>query len=155
MVAVYVVAVLWPFPLLVLADKPGVRTPATIFAAGVGFTALTALVLQLLLPSRARAITSPFGIDLLVRVHRGIGGVIVILVFLHIVVLLADDPVRARLLDSIHARIARAPAWLPLWRSSPSWRRPSGDVGFACATNAGGCCISGARRWPWREPSPT
>lgn len=103
LVAAYVVAVLWPFPPLVLADKPGVRTPATIFAAGVGFTALTALVLQLLLPSRARAISSPLGIDLLVRVHRGIGSMIVILVVLHIVVLLADDPVRARLLDSIHA----------------------------------------------------
>ena len=102
-VAAYVVAMLWPFPLLLLAGKPGVDTIGTVFAAGVGFAALTALVLQFLLPSRARAITAPFGIDVLVRVHRGIGYVIVVLVLLHVAVLLADDPVRARLLNSIDA----------------------------------------------------
>lgn len=102
-VAAYVVAVLWPVPLLVLVDKPGVGTFGTIFAAGVGFVALTALVLQLVLPSRMRTVTAPLGIELLVRVHRAMGYAVLVLALFHIVVLVADDPARARLLDSIHA----------------------------------------------------
>ncbi|MDP8907654.1 MAG: ferredoxin reductase family protein, partial [Chloroflexota bacterium] len=95
--------VLWPVPLVAVAEKPGGGTVLTVFAAGVGFVALTALVLQLVLPSRARTVTAPFGIDLLVRVHRGMGYAVLFLVLLHIVVLVLDDPARARLLDSIHA----------------------------------------------------
>ena len=102
-IAAYVFAVFWPLPLLVLADKPGAGTVATVFAAGVGFVALTALVLQLVLPSRAHTVTRPFGLDLLIRVHRGMGYAVVILALLHIVVLVADDPGRARLLNSLHA----------------------------------------------------
>ncbi len=102
-VATYVIAVLWPFPLLVVAHKPGAGTVATVFAAGLGFVALTALVLQLVLPSRVRTVTAPFGADLLLRVHRGMGYTVVLLALLHIVVLIADDPGRARLLDTIHA----------------------------------------------------
>ena len=102
-IAAYMFAVFWPFPLLALAEKPGAGTVATVFAAGVGFVALTALVLQLVLPSRAETVTRPFGVDLLIRVHRGMGYAVVLLVFLHIVVLVADDPGRARLLDSVHA----------------------------------------------------
>jgi predicted ferric reductase len=102
-VAAYVVALLWPLPILAVAEKPGVRTVGTIFAAGVGFVALTALILQSVLPSRTRAVTSPLGVDLLVRVHRAMGYGLLILVLLHIGVLVADDPARARLLDSIHA----------------------------------------------------
>ncbi len=102
-VAAYVFAVLWPLPLLAVAHKPGAGTVATVFAAGLGFVALTALVLQLVLPSRARTVTAPFGADLLVRVHRGMAYTVVFLALMHIVVLVADDPDRARLLDSIHA----------------------------------------------------
>lgn len=102
-VAAYVFAVLWPFPLLAVTHKPGAGTVATVFAAGLGFVALTALVLQLVLPSRARTVTAPFGADLLIRVHRGMGYTVVLLALMHIVVLIADDPGRARLLDAIHA----------------------------------------------------
>jgi predicted ferric reductase len=102
-VVVYVVALLWPLPLLAVAEKPGVRSVGTVFAAGVGFVALTALILQGVLPSRTRAVTNPFGVDLLVRVHRAMGYGLLILVLMHIAVLVADDPARARLLDSIHA----------------------------------------------------
>ncbi len=102
-VAAYVFALLWPFPLLVVADKPGEATSGTVFAAGLGFVALTALVMQLVLPSRIRAVTAPFGIDLLVRVHRAMGYAVVVLALLHVGVLIADDPGRAHLLDSFHA----------------------------------------------------
>jgi predicted ferric reductase len=102
-VAAYVCAVLWPFPLLALAHKPGAGTVGTVFAAGVGFVALTALVLQLVLPSRAQTVTRPLGVDLLIRVHRRMGYAVVILALMHIIVLIADDPGRARLLDAIHA----------------------------------------------------
>ena len=102
-IATYMFAVFWPLPMLALAEKPGAGTVATVFAAGVGFVALTALVLQLVLPSRARTVTRPFGVDLLIRVHRAMGYAVVILVLLHIVVLVADDPERARLLNALHA----------------------------------------------------
>jgi predicted ferric reductase len=55
------------------------------------------------MPSRARAFTAPFGIDVLLRFHRQLGAVALILVIAHVAVLIADDSSRFSLLDLVHA----------------------------------------------------
>lgn len=50
---------------MLVADKPGARSFGVVLAAGLGFASLTMLVLQVVMPSRARAFTAPFGIDVL------------------------------------------------------------------------------------------
>jgi predicted ferric reductase len=66
----------------------------TVLAAGLGFTGLTILALQLITPSRVRPFTVPFGADTLLRFHRAIGQVALFLVVSHVAVLMVDDPSR-------------------------------------------------------------
>jgi predicted ferric reductase len=72
-------------------------TFGTVLAAGLGFTGLTVMALQLVTASRVRPFTVPFGADLLLRFHRAIGQVALFLVVSHIVVLMVDDPSRLAL----------------------------------------------------------
>ncbi|MEW6582330.1 MAG: ferric reductase-like transmembrane domain-containing protein [Actinomycetota bacterium] len=83
---------LWPRPSFAVA-----------LAAGLGFAALAMLALQAVLPSRAGPITAPFGIERLLGFHRVAGILVLILVVGHVVVLVAEDPAKLWLFDSLHA----------------------------------------------------
>jgi predicted ferric reductase len=125
----YVALVLAPVVLLVVAPYPGGASFATTVAAGLGFAGLTVLALQVVMPSRARAFTAPFGIDVLLRFHRQLGAVALILVIAHVVVLIAEDSSRFSLLDIVHAPfrakagVVAILALLALTATS-LWRRP-------------------------------
>lgn len=129
--AAYVVAVLAPLALMLVAGKPGDRSFGVVLGAGLGFAGLTMLVLQMVMPSRARVFTAPFGIDLLLRFHRQIGAVALGLVVAHVAVLVIDDPVRLALLNPLDAP-GRARAGLAalvalaLLVASSTWRRALG-----------------------------
>jgi predicted ferric reductase len=127
--AVYTVLVLAPLALIVVADKPGDKSFGVVLAAGLGFAALTILALQLVMPSRARAFTAPFGIDVLLRFHRQIGMVALLLVVAHIAILVIDDPGRAALLNPAQApwrALAGQASLLALVAviATSLWRRP-------------------------------
>jgi 3-phenylpropionate/trans-cinnamate dioxygenase ferredoxin reductase subunit len=122
----YVALVLAPVVLLVVAPYPGAASFGTTVAAGLGFAGLTVLALQVVMPSRARAFAAPFGIDVLLRFHRQLGAVALILVIAHVVVLIADDPDRFALVDFPNAPFraqAGVIALLALTATS-LWRRP-------------------------------
>jgi predicted ferric reductase len=103
----------------------------TVLAAGLGFTGLTIMSLQLVTPSRVRPFTVPFGADLLLRFHRSIGTVTWFLVLGHIVVLMADDSERLGLL-LVHEAPLRAQAGavatlsLTLLVATSLWRKRFG-----------------------------
>jgi predicted ferric reductase len=127
--AVYTVLVLAPLALIAVADKPGDKSFGVVLAAGLGFAAVTILALQLVMPSRARSFTSPFGIDVLLRFHRQIGIVALILVVAHVVILVVDDPDRAALLNPADApwrALAGQASLLALAAiiATSLWRRP-------------------------------
>lgn len=101
--AIYVFCVLAPLALLLVAVKPGDRGFGAVLAAGLGFTGLTILALQVVMPSRAQAFTAPFGIGVLLRFHRQLGIAALGLVVAHVVVLILDDPDRLGLLNPMEA----------------------------------------------------
>ncbi len=100
---VYLALVLAPFALVAVAPRPAGRTFWVELGAALGFAALAVLVLQVVLPSRARPFTAPFGIDLLLRFHRYVGMASILLVLAHLVVLLIDDPRKLALLNPLIA----------------------------------------------------
>nr|WP_231134963.1 ferric reductase-like transmembrane domain-containing protein [Motilibacter deserti] len=79
------------------------RSGLTNASDGIGFSALAVLALQLGLPARLRLFTRPFGVDVLLRFHRLVGGVALALALLHVVLLMVDDPDRLSLLDPVDA----------------------------------------------------
>lgn len=78
-------------------------------SVGMGLLAVSFLVCAVVLPSRLRSLTRTFGIDGVLGLHRFVGLLVAVLVLLHIVLVVAADPVNTGLLDVVHApRSARA-----------------------------------------------
>ncbi|HEX2053053.1 MAG TPA: ferric reductase-like transmembrane domain-containing protein [Actinomycetota bacterium] len=127
--AVYVAVVLAPFAFMAAAPGPSGRSFGIELGAALGFAALSILVLQVVLPSRAQPFTAHFGIDTLLRFHRHIGVASIWLVVAHLVVLLIDDPSKIALLDP---RIA-------------PWRARAGVAALVCLFLLGGTSLW--RRW--------
>jgi predicted ferric reductase len=68
-------------------------------ADALGLLGLGILGLQLLLPARWGPLTSSFGTDKLIGLHRSLASVGTLLVVLHVVLLMVDDPTRLQLFE--------------------------------------------------------
>jgi len=73
-------------PLAVIALAPRHSEPMIAFIIAVGFVAYMGIALQIMLASRIPVFAQPIGVDLLLRFHRYMGGVTVVLVLIHVVV---------------------------------------------------------------------
>ncbi len=89
---VYLALVLAPLAVLLLEAEP----PGTGFqwdlAIALGFAGLAMMGVQFVLTARFRRATAPFGIDIIYYFHRYLGGVILLTIVLHPVLLLTDSP---------------------------------------------------------------
>jgi predicted ferric reductase len=70
---------------------------------GMGVLATSILVCAVVLPSRLRSLTSTFGIDGVLGMHRFAGLLAAVFVLAHIALVLAVDPTNIGLLDIVHA----------------------------------------------------
>jgi predicted ferric reductase len=100
-VAAYALVAIAPLiATLALSDLPG-RTFVLELASALGIIALTLLALQLMLPSRLRAVAGPLGADVAVRLHRRMADVLVAAIVAHVALVFADDLSRLELLDTL------------------------------------------------------
>ncbi|HEU0129151.1 MAG TPA: ferric reductase-like transmembrane domain-containing protein, partial [Pseudonocardiaceae bacterium] len=104
--------ILWATAFLVVLLVPlllGLSTaqPSSLISTlsvGMGLLATSFLVCAVVLPSRLRSLTSTFGIEQVLGIHRFVGLLAAVLVFAHVALVIAADPANVALLD-----IAAAP----------------------------------------------
>jgi predicted ferric reductase len=102
-VAAYALVAIAPLiATLALTNLPG-RTFVLELGSALGIIALTLLALQLMLPSRLRAVAGPLGADVAVRLHRRMADVLVAAIVVHVALVFADDLSRLELLDPVDA----------------------------------------------------
>jgi len=99
----YGAVLLVPLALISGVVKPGAQGVLVVFADAVGFAALSVAVLQIVVSGRWAAATKSFGLRSVLSLHRVAGVVVLVLVVLHVVVLVIDDPARLGLLNSLTA----------------------------------------------------
>jgi predicted ferric reductase len=97
-VATYAVLAFGPGALMAFFTPSGTST-MTASADALGLVGLGVLGLQLLLPARWAPLTSSFGTDRLIALHRSLAGVGTLFVLLHVVLLMLDDPTRLELFE--------------------------------------------------------
>ncbi len=92
-------------PLLLISGvaKPGSRSLMVVVSDALGFAALALLCLQVFAAGRGSASTRAFGLRRILRVHRRAGVAVLGLVVVHVLLLIADDPSRVGLLNSVTA----------------------------------------------------
>jgi predicted ferric reductase len=98
--AVYGVLAFTLFALIAGATKPGAKDFLVVFSDGLGFAALSLLALQVFVSGRWAVTTRAFGLRSVLALHRQAGMAVLVLVLVHVVILMLDDPARLRLLES-------------------------------------------------------
>jgi predicted ferric reductase len=90
--AVYVVVVLTPPALVLIVERPRFRNLGVEISLLTGLTTLSMLVVALALPTRLHSILSSFGIERVLRTHRLIALLALILLALHVLFAFIGDP---------------------------------------------------------------
>jgi predicted ferric reductase len=108
-IGVYLLVILAPLVVVLLADVPPGRSFVVDFSVALGFVGLAMLGLEFALCARFKAATAPFGMDAVVQFHRWISYVALVLILAHPILLfientdtlkslnVLDAPARARL----------------------------------------------------------
>jgi predicted ferric reductase len=101
--------------------KPGTQGRLVVFADALGFAALSALALQIVISGRWAATTRWFGLRSVLSLHRQAGVAVLALVVLHVGVLVVADPSASRCWTRSRRHPARGPA---CWSCSVCSRWP-------------------------------
>lgn len=102
--AVYVAVVIAPVALLAGVPDLPPASPGLYVGGGLGFAVFVLFGLQIVIPART-LLSKTIGLDVLLRLHRHVGLISLVLVAGHVVVVMVDDPGRLRLFDVVHAPV--------------------------------------------------
>jgi predicted ferric reductase len=100
-ISLYLFVVLAPMFLMLVRPVPSGRSFWLELSVALGFVGLTQIALQFALIARFRRITAPYGIDLILKYHRQIALIAVLLIFMHPIILFIEQPYRLELLNPL------------------------------------------------------
>ncbi|NEA30289.1 ferredoxin reductase family protein [Streptomyces sp. SID13031] len=98
----YLEALLVPLALTWLSLGPQELNLGEAVAMSLGLVAFSALVVAVILPARVSPLIAAFGIETILRIHRSIAKAAVVLVWLHLVAVLMEDPRGFAIFDLAH-----------------------------------------------------
>ena len=98
-IGLYLFVMLAPILLMLVPPVPTGRSFWVELSVALGFVGLTQIGIQFVLIARFRPLTSPYGIDVVLRYHRQIAVVALGFILLHPVLILIEHPARVALLD--------------------------------------------------------
>lgn len=111
----YLLVVLAPLFVLIASPVPSGRSALVELSVAFGFMGLTQLALQFALTARFRTLTAPYGIDVILRYHRQIAVVAILLIFAHPILLVIDYPPRLELLNPLGGNWASRLGWVSIF----------------------------------------
>lgn len=97
-VQLYLLVSVAPLVFALLGDAPPGRDVVTELSVALGFVGLSMLGLQFVVTARFSGVAAPFGMDLVLRFHRGISLVAFSFVLAHPIMLFVQDPATLELL---------------------------------------------------------
>lgn len=100
-IALYLVVVLSPLLVMTLRPTPPGRALWVEISIGLGFVGLVQIAVQFALIARYRHLTAPYGIDLILKYHRQIALIAIVLLIAHPIILVLHNPALLSLLNPI------------------------------------------------------
>ncbi|HMO27473.1 MAG TPA: ferric reductase-like transmembrane domain-containing protein, partial [Tepidisphaeraceae bacterium] len=98
-ISLYLLVVLAPIFLMLVPPTPSGRGFWLELSVALGFVGLTQIAVQFVLIARFKRLTAPYGIDVVLRYHKQIALVAVGMILAHPIILVIDNPSRAKLLN--------------------------------------------------------
>ena len=111
----YLAVVTLPLFLMLVPPVPTGRGFWLELSVAFGFVGLTQIVVQLILTSRFKSLSAPYGIDIILRFHRQIALVAIGFILIHPVLIIVDTPSRVKLLNPLGGTWASKTAWMSLF----------------------------------------
>ncbi len=111
-ITLYLLLVLTPVALMLVAPVPSGRGFWLEFSVALGFIGLTQIALQFILIARFKRVTVPYGIDIILRYHRQIAVLAILLLLAHPIIIVIDNPSRLKLFNPFGGNWASRFAWL-------------------------------------------
>jgi predicted ferric reductase len=111
-ITLYLLLVLTPVALMLVPPVPSGRGFWLEFSVALGFIGLTQIAVQFILIARFKKVTAPYGIDIILRYHRQIALLAIVLLLAHPVIIVIDNPSRLKLLNPLGGNWASRCAWL-------------------------------------------
>jgi predicted ferric reductase len=104
-IGVYLFLILTPLVVLLIGPTPPGRSFWRELSVALGFVGLAMMGMQFFLTARVRAVTRPYGIDVVYHFHRQISLIAFVLVLAHPVILLIESPETWILLNPLTAPV--------------------------------------------------
>jgi predicted ferric reductase len=114
-IVLYLLLVLAPLFVMIASPVPSGRSALLELSVAFGFVGLTQLAIQFALVARFRRLTAPYGIDVILRYHRQIAVVAILLIFAHPVLLVIHYPARLELLNPLGGNWASRSGWASIF----------------------------------------
>jgi predicted ferric reductase len=111
-ISLYLLVITVPILLMLLPPVPTGRGFWVEFSVALGFVGLTQIAVQFLLIARFKRVTAPYGIDIILHYHRQIAIVAIVLVLLHPIIIMIENPSRVALLNPLGGNWASRSAWV-------------------------------------------
>ncbi|CAN5846423.1 FAD-binding oxidoreductase [soil metagenome] len=100
-IVLYLFVVLAPLFLMMIRPTPPERSFWVEVSLGLGFVGLVQIAVQFALIARFPEFTAPYGIDLILRYHKQIAVVAIVLLVAHPIILVIDQPSRIGMLNPL------------------------------------------------------
>lgn len=100
-IALFLAMVLLPTWLLLVAPTPSGRPFWLEFSLALGFFGMTQIAIQFVLIARFKSLTAPYGIDVILQLHRRLALVALAVILLHPLIIMIDNPSRLKLLNPL------------------------------------------------------
>lgn len=102
----YLAVILLPLAIMMVPPTPSARPFWVELSLGLGFVGVLQIAVQFVLVARYSAITAPYGLDLILKYHRQVATIAVVLLVAHPAILVAHDPNLLRLLNPFGGTMA-------------------------------------------------
>jgi predicted ferric reductase len=103
---VYLIVILLPLAIMMVRPTPPARPFWVEFSLGLGFVGLVQIAVQFALIARYPSLTGPYGIDIILKYHRQIALVAVLLLVAHPLILVAHNPALLGMLNPVGGTLA-------------------------------------------------
>ena len=109
---VYLIIILLPLAIMMARPTPPARPFWVEFSLALGFVGLVQIAVQFALVARYESVTAPYGIELILKYHRQIAIIAILLLVAHPIILVVENPVLVDLLNPFGGtRASRVGNW--------------------------------------------
>ncbi len=100
-ITIFLAVVVFPLCIMLVTPTPSGREFWFEFSIALGFFGLMQMLIQFILIARFKSVSNPYGIDVLLQLHRRLAIVAISVILFHPIIIMVNNPSRLKLLNPL------------------------------------------------------